>query len=97
MSKTIEEDIMERINGPGWVTTRGVLKDPSGKSNEEEVRLVEEAMKRLAEKGLLTLWRLKLEYEDAVLLAAARPGLELDKDLEQRGAAAKAERYSPDN
>ncbi len=96
MSKGIEETIMDRINGPGWVTTRGVLKDPSGQSTEEEVREVEDAMKRLAEKGLLTLWRLKLEYEDAVLLAAARPGLELDKDLEERGAAAKAERYSPD-
>ncbi len=94
MSKSIEEAIMERINGPGWVTTRGVLKDPSGQSKEEDYTMVEEAMKRLAEKGLLTLWLLKLEYEAAELLAAARPGLELDKDLEQRGAAAKAERYS---
>ena len=51
-------------------------------------------MKRLEEKGLVTLWRVKLEYQDTVLMAAARPTLELDKDLEQRGAAAKAERYS---
>ncbi len=94
MNKGIEEVIMDRIKGPGWVTTRGVLKDPSGQSNQEEVRSVEEAMKELAEKGLVKLWRLKLEYEDAVLLAAARPDLELDKDLEQRGAAAKAERYN---
>ncbi|MGO9568813.1 MAG: hypothetical protein ACLP5H_14860 [Desulfomonilaceae bacterium] len=94
MSKSIEEAIMERINGPGWVTTRGVLKDPSGQSKEEDYTMVEEAMKRLAEKGLVTLWVLKLEYEAAELLAAARPDLELDKDLEQRGAAAKAERYS---
>ena len=94
MSKGIEEAIMDRINGPGWVTTRGMLKDPSGQSTEEEVHRVEDAMKRLAEKGLVTLWRLKLEYQDAELLAAARPSLELDKDLEQRGAAAKAERYS---
>lgn len=96
MSQNIEEDIMVRINFPGWVTTRGVLKDPSGQANEEDFTMVEEAMKRLAKKGLVTLWRLKLEYEDTELLAAARPDLELDKDLEQRGAAAKAERYSPD-
>lgn len=95
MGKDVEETIMDRIHGPGWVTTRGVLKDPSGQSNQDEVRGVEDAMKRLAEKGLVILWRLKLEYEDAVLLAAARPGLELDRDLEERGAAAKAERYSP--
>jgi hypothetical protein len=94
MSKDIEEAIMDRINGPGWVTTRGVLRDPSGQSKEEDYTAVEEAMKRLAERGMLTLWRLKLEHEDAVLLAAARPGLELDKDLEERGATAKAERYS---
>ncbi len=97
MSKSIEDTIMDRINGPGWVTTRGVLKDPSGQSNQEEVRGVEEAMKKLAERGLVTLWRLKLEYEDAVLLAAARPGLELDRDLEERGAAAKAEKYLSDH
>jgi hypothetical protein len=95
MTKEIEEVIMDRINGPGWVTTRGVLRDPSGQSNEEDYTAVEEAMKKLAEKGLVTLWKLKLEYEDAVLLAAAKPGLELDRDLEERGAAAKAERYSP--
>jgi hypothetical protein len=97
MGKDIEEVIMDRINMPGWVTTRGVLKDPSGQSDQNEVRSVEETMKRLAAKGLVTLWRLKLEYEDAVLLAAARPGLELDKDLEERGAAAKAERYTPED
>ncbi|MGB6065269.1 MAG: hypothetical protein WBG50_10695 [Desulfomonilaceae bacterium] len=93
MNQNIEEAIMERINRPGWVTTRGVLPDASGQSTEEDYRMVEEAMKSLAEKGLVTLWRLALENEPVELLAAARPGFELDKDLEQRGAYARAEKY----
>ena len=96
MSKDLEEAILDRINGPGWVATRGVLRDPSGRSKEEDYARVEEAMKKLAEKGLVTLWRLVLENEPTTLLAAARPGLELDKELERRGAAAKAERYFPE-
>jgi hypothetical protein len=96
MSKDLEEAIMDRINGPGWVATRGVLRDPSGQSKQEDYARIEEAMKRLAQRGLVTLWRLVLENEPTTLLAAARPGLELDKDLERRGAAARAERYSPD-
>jgi hypothetical protein len=90
MSKGIEEAIMDRINGPGWVTTRGMLKDPSGQATEEEVQRVEDAMKRLAEKGLVTLWRLKLE-RGCRAAGCNQADLELDKDLEQRGAAAKAE------
>ncbi len=95
MNKDIEEAIMERINRPGWVTTRGVLPGASGQSEEEDYRMVEEAMKRLAEEGLVTLWRLALENEPVELLAAAKPGFELDKDLEQRGAAARAQKYVP--
>ena len=95
MSKAIEEAIMERIGRPGWVTTRGVLPDALGQPEDEDYRMVEEVMKKLAERGLVTLWRLSLETEPVVLLAAARPGLELDKDLEERGAAARAEKCEP--
>jgi hypothetical protein len=93
-TKDIEAIILERIDNPGWLTTRGVLLDPSGKSSEEEHRRVEEVMKRLSAEGKVTLWRLILQNDDSELMAAARPGMELDKDLESRGAWAKAVPYA---
>jgi hypothetical protein len=96
MEKTVEQLVMERIDHPGWVSTRGVLMDPAGVLNSEEHRRAEEAMKNLAERGLVTLWRLIIQDTEEDLLAAARPGFELDKDLEERGAWARAVRYDPD-
>jgi L-fucose isomerase-like protein len=93
MEEAIEKIILERVEKPGWLTTRAVQRDPRQESFENEVAQIEAVMKRLADKGLVTLWRLILEQEGVELLAAARPGLELDKDLEQRGAWAKAVRY----
>jgi hypothetical protein len=88
----IERDILERINNPGWVTTRGVLKDSSGSLPEDEHVEVEKIMRDLSERGLVVLWKLHITHEGISLLAAARPGYELDKELEQRGAWATAER-----
>lgn len=96
MDKTVEQIVMERIDRPGWVSTRGVLMDPAGELNSEEHRRAEETMKSLAQRGLVTLWRLIIHDTEEELLAAARPGFELDKDLEQRGAWARAVRYDPD-
>jgi len=93
MDEKIEKIILDRIEKPGWFSTRAVLRDPRGQFSDEDLPRVEAVMKRLAEKGLVTLWRLILEQEGVELLAASRPGLELDKDLEQRGAWAKAVRY----
>ena len=93
MDKTLEELIMERIERPGWVSTRGVLQDPSGAKSEEEHKRAEQAMKDLAAQGRVTLWRLIIHDHNEELLAAARPGLELDKDLEERGAWAQAVPY----
>jgi hypothetical protein len=90
MSDEIELRIMDRINAPGWVTTRGILLDPSGTLDEREHAEIEAAMKRLKEKGLVELWTLIVENDSRPLLAAARPGYHLDKELEQRGAWAKA-------
>jgi hypothetical protein len=95
VERNIEELIMDRITTPGWVTTRGILLDPTGNSSREEHRLVETVMESLAERGLVTLWRLILQEGNEELIAAARPGLQLDKDLEQRGAWARAEPYQP--
>jgi hypothetical protein len=96
MEKSIEELILERIERPGWVSTRGILLDPGGHLDREEHRMAEEAMKSLAKRGLVTLWKLVIRDQGQELLAAARPGLELDKDLEQRGAWARAVKYEPD-
>ena len=96
MVKTAEQLVMVRIDRPGWVSTRGILMDPAGELDSEEHRRAEEAMKSLAAKGLVTLWRLIIPDTEEELLAAARPGLELDKDLEERGAWARAVRYDPD-
>lgn len=93
MEKSLEQLVMERIDRPGWVSTRGILLDPTGALNQEEHRQAEEAMKRLAEQGLVTLWRLIMQDTEEELLAAARPGLALDKDLEERGAWARAVKY----
>jgi hypothetical protein len=99
MSETGEEQairkmIMDRIDRPGWTTTRAVLQDPSGQGSVEEHQRIESVMKQLADEGHVRLWRLELEQEEGKeLIAAAQPGLELDKDLENRGAWAKAKPY----
>ncbi|MDQ7783197.1 MAG: hypothetical protein RDU20_09970 [Desulfomonilaceae bacterium] len=95
IDKTIEQLVMERIDRPGWVSTRGILMDPAGDLNSEEHRRAEEVMKDLAQRGLVTLWRLVLQDTEEELLAAARPGFELDRDLEDRGAWARAVKYDP--
>lgn len=93
MEEKIEKLILERIANPGWVTTRGILLDPQGQSAPEEHLEVEKVMVQLAQRGLVSLWRLILQDGEETLMAAARPDLELDKDLEQRGAWAWAEPY----
>lgn len=93
MESEIEKKILDRIANPGWVTTRGVLTDPAGQADSEEYQMVQTTMQSLADKGVVTLWRLVLEADGVELMTAARPDLELDKDLERRGAWAKAVRY----
>ena len=93
MDDQIEQTIMERIERPGWIATRGVLQDPTGQQNPEEYAKVEAVMRDLAAQGKVKLWRLIMEQEDAELMAAAKPDLELDKELESRGAWATAKRY----
>lgn len=89
-AKMIEKAIMDRINAPGWVTTRGVLRDPSGQMADEESKKVEAVMRDLASKNLVTLWKLVMQDNGTELMVAARNGLALDQDLEARNAWAKA-------
>jgi hypothetical protein len=96
MSHNFERMIVERLEKPGWVTTRGVLRDPTGQADPEDYVTVEEVMHDLASRGVAALWYLILDEGGVQVLAAARPDLELDKELQQRNAAARAERYEPD-
>ena len=93
MESEIERKILDRVNNPGWVTIRGILIDPTSQSDSEEYLMIQQVMRSLAERGLVTLWRLVLEADGSELMAVARPNLELDKDLENRGAWAKAFRH----
>jgi hypothetical protein len=95
MDENIKKQIMDRMTNPGWVSIRGILRDPAGAAPAEEVAAVEEVMKLLAQEGAIVLWRLMIHDKDEEMLAAARPGYELDKDLENRGAWAKAVLYAP--
>ncbi len=93
MESEIERKILDRVNNPGWVTIRGILIDPTSQSDSEEYLMIQQVMRSLADRGLVTLWRLVLEADGSELMAVARPNLELDKDLENRGAWAKAFRH----
>jgi hypothetical protein len=95
MPQDYQKAIMQRMEQPGWVTTRGILRDPTGQADPDDYLAVEEIMRELACQGQIVLWRLIVLEDGVEMLAAARPGLELDKDLEERGAWAKAERYEP--
>jgi hypothetical protein len=96
MPHNFERMIVERLEKPGWVTTRGVLRDPTGQADPDDYTSVEEVMHDLAAKGVAALWYLILDEGGVKVLAAARPDLELDKELKRRDAAARAERYEPD-
>jgi hypothetical protein len=96
MGENIEEKILARLKSPGWTTTRALQQDPNEDPSPEELRRIEEAMRNLAKQGKVILWRLVPDQMESELMAAARPGLELDKELEERGAWAKAYRIKLD-
>ncbi|MEJ2716277.1 MAG: hypothetical protein P8182_03935 [Deltaproteobacteria bacterium] len=96
MGEDIEETILKRIKSPGWTTTRAIQQNPNEDPTPEELRRIEAAMVRLARQGKVTLWRLVPDHGASELMAAAEPSLELDRELEERGAWAKAHRIQID-
>lgn len=96
MGDIIEEMILQRIKSPGWTTTRAMQHDPNEDPTPEELSRIEEVMTNLAKQGKVTLWRLVADHLTSELMAAAKPGLELDRELEERGAWAKAHRIEID-
>jgi hypothetical protein len=96
MTHNFEQIIVERLKSPGWVTTRGVLRDPTGQADPDDYAAVEEVMSSLLATGAASLWRLILDEDGSYVLAAARPDMDLEKELRQRDAAARAERYQPE-
>jgi uncharacterized protein YqgQ len=91
MDEQVEKAIEEMLDRPGWTTARAVLKRPLGEIPKEDVAKVEEVMRKMAEKGVVALWRLTTE-QHGEFLVVARPDFELDKELVERQAWAKAER-----
>jgi len=89
----IEENILQRIEKPGWVATRGLVRDPDAPSAEKEYGAIENVMKDLRNRGLVQLWLIRVLDGNESYLAAANPELKLDEDLQKRGAWATAERY----
>ena len=96
MGENIEETIVKGLKSPGWTTTRALQQNPNEDPSPEELRKIEEAMMSLARQGKVTLWRLVPDNLESELMATARPGLELDRELEERGAWAKAYRIEID-
>ncbi|MCA1959662.1 MAG: hypothetical protein LDL33_02615 [Desulfomonile sp.] len=92
MLEQLEQAIREKLKRAGWTAMRALLADPSEEPAEDEVRRIEDAMRSLAAKGEVALWKLTYKYDDLAMMAVSRPDMDLGADLEQRGAWATAER-----
>lgn len=92
MDGDLRQLIMQKLNGPGWTSIRGVMKDPRSDLTDEEGRRVEEEMNAMAEEGIVTLWWLNIKHQNEGMLAVALPDFDLGAELEKRRAWATAER-----
>ncbi len=97
MSKDVEQSVLEKIQAPGWTTPRAVVRTQTGDITQEDIRRVEEVMVAMARAGLVELWRLTLHADKSQMMAAAKPGFDLAKELKDRQAWADAERYPLDD
>ena len=95
LEEDVTEAILDKIAHAGWAASRALLKNPLEEPTPEEVDTIEQAMKALAREGRVSLWRLEYKHEPLEFMAAARPDLQLDKELEERGAWATATRLDP--
>ncbi len=95
MDEELRQMILQKLQGPGWTSIRGVMKDPRSDLGDEEGRRVEEEMNAMAEEGLVTLWWLNIKHQDEGMLAVALPDLDLAAELEKRRAWATAEKIEP--
>ena len=96
MEAQLEQAIREKLKHAGWAAMRALLANPSEEPASDEVRRIEDAMRSLAERGEVALWKLTYKYDDVNMMAVSRPDLDLGADLEQRGAWATAERLPLD-
>jgi len=96
MLEQLEQAIRDKLKHAGWAAMRALLTDPSEHPAEDEVHRIEEAMRSLAAKGEVALWKLTYKYDDLSMMAVSRPDMDLGADLEQRGAWATAERIPLD-
>jgi len=92
MEAQLEQAIREKLKHSAWAAMRALLANPSEEPAPDEVSRIEDAMRSLAARGEVALWKLTYKYEDVNMMAVSRPDLDLGADLEQRGAWATAER-----
>ena len=92
MADNTEQEILDRIEIPGWTTTRAVLQDGLDDAPKAAYERIENVMRVMAREGKVCLWRLVYDEGKGELLAAAKTDLDLDKELRERGAWATAER-----
>lgn len=92
MQENLEAVILKRLEYTGWTTTRAVVLGSGDEPSEEDLQAAEIVMRQMAKKGLISIWKLVPTTGASELMAAAKPDLELDKELEQRGAWATAKR-----
>ncbi len=95
MDTDLEQQILKKLEGPGWTTARGVLMEPEDRDNAELHKAVERVMREMARKGALKLWKIKYKHEPLEMIAVSVPALQLDRELEERGAWAIAEPLDP--
>jgi hypothetical protein len=92
MQEELETAILDKIERGGWTASRALAANPSEEPSPQELEEIEQAMRNLAERGAVALWRLSHHHQALVLLAASKPDLDLGAELESRGAWATAER-----
>jgi hypothetical protein len=95
LAEDLKQAVMEKIGHAGWAASRALLRNPAEEPSPEEIDAIEQAMKALAREGLVSLWRLEYKHEPISFMAVAKPDMELDKELEERGAWAVAVRLDP--
>lgn len=92
MQENLESVILKKLEYTGWTTTRAVVLEAGEEPSAEDLQAAESVMREMAKKGSVTIWTLVPSSGAKELIAAAKPGLELDRELEERGAWATAKR-----
>lgn len=90
MSQAMHDLILDKIARTGWTGVRGVAQLHGGEAAQSEIKEIEAVMKDLQRQGKVSVWKLTLHADGSQMMAAAKPGFDLGKELETRQAWADA-------